>query len=150
MRQVSTAMTKTDADCLRLLPDSRLGSFHRLSDRDHRCPRFRMGFELPQILFSPRFADIGSGTRARPFYDFCLDEHVPCDHPLRGVDRHLDLADLRHLLKPFLQPDSPTLGRSGADDPHADRRLQHRFCLARDLDRREATKPAHNEDRARG
>ncbi|MGB3579606.1 MAG: hypothetical protein WBA40_00555, partial [Roseiarcus sp.] len=52
-------MTKTDADCFRLLPDRRLGSFHRLRDIDHRGPRFRMGFELPQILFSPRFADMG-------------------------------------------------------------------------------------------
>ena len=56
-RQVSTAMTKTDADRLRLLPDRRLGSFHRLRDMDHRRPRFRMDFELPQILFGPRFAD---------------------------------------------------------------------------------------------
>ena len=59
VRQVSTAMTKTYADCLRLLPDRRLGSFHRLRDLHHRCPRFRMGFELSQILFSPRFADSG-------------------------------------------------------------------------------------------
>ena len=44
-------MTKTDADCFRLLPDRRLGSFHRLRDIDDRGPRFRMGFELPQILF---------------------------------------------------------------------------------------------------
>ena len=50
-------MTKTDADCLRLLPDRRLGSFHRLRDLHHRCPCFRMGFELPQILFSPRIAN---------------------------------------------------------------------------------------------
>jgi hypothetical protein len=59
MRQVSRAMTKTDADGFRLLPDRRLGSFHRLRDIDHRGPRFRMGFELPQILFSPWFADSG-------------------------------------------------------------------------------------------
>ncbi len=31
------------------------------------------------------------GTPARLFYDFCLDEHVPSDHLLRGIDRHLDL-----------------------------------------------------------
>jgi hypothetical protein len=60
VRQVSTAMTETDADCLRLLPNRRLGSFHRFRDLDHRGPRFRMGFELPQILFSPWFADSGS------------------------------------------------------------------------------------------
>ena len=52
-------MTKTYADCVRLLPDRRLGSFHRLRDPHHRCPSFRMGFELAQILFSPWFADSG-------------------------------------------------------------------------------------------
>ena len=26
---------------------------------------------------------------ARLFYDFCLDEHAPCDHLLRGIDPHL-------------------------------------------------------------
>ena len=30
-------------------------------------------------------------TPARLFYDFCLDEHVPFDHLLRGIDRHLDV-----------------------------------------------------------
>jgi hypothetical protein len=30
----------------------------------------------------------------RLFYDFCLDDHVPADHQLRGVDRHLDLDDV--------------------------------------------------------
>jgi transposase len=41
------------------------------------------------------------GTPARLFYDFCLDEHVPSDHLLRSVDRHLELDELRQLLKPF-------------------------------------------------
>ena len=41
------------------------------------------------------------GTPARLFYDFCLDEHVPFDHMLRGIDRHLDLNDLRQSLKRF-------------------------------------------------
>ena len=26
------------------------------------------------------------GTPARLFYDFCLEEHVPVDHMLRGID----------------------------------------------------------------
>jgi hypothetical protein len=54
-------MTKTDADCLRLLPDRRLGSLNRLRDLGHRCPRFRMGFELPYVVFSP-------GLRAGVFF----------------------------------------------------------------------------------
>jgi hypothetical protein len=40
-------------------------------------------------------------TTARLFYDFCLDEHVPSDRMLRGIDRHLDLDHLRQSLKPF-------------------------------------------------
>ena len=40
-------------------------------------------------------------TPAPLFYDFCLDEHVPTDHLLRGIDRHLDLADLRQSLSRF-------------------------------------------------
>jgi hypothetical protein len=27
------------------------------------------------------------GTPVRLFYDFCLDEHVPFDHMLSGIDR---------------------------------------------------------------
>jgi transposase len=38
---------------------------------------------------------------ARLFYDFCLDDHVPSDHILRSIDRHLDLDDVRQALKPF-------------------------------------------------
>ena len=41
------------------------------------------------------------GTPARLFYDFCLDEHVPFDHMVRGIDRHLALDGLRQSLKPF-------------------------------------------------
>jgi transposase len=41
---------------------------------------------------------------ARLFYDFYLDDHVSSDHMLRGVERHLDLDDLRQSLKPFYSP----------------------------------------------
>jgi hypothetical protein len=50
-------------------------------------------------------------TSARLFYDFCLDEHVPADHMLRGIDRHLDLAELRESLKPFYSQ----MGRPSVD-----------------------------------
>src|ERR1700720_1661505 len=40
-------------------------------------------------------------TSARFFYDFCLDDHVPSDHILRSIGRHLDLDDVRQALKPF-------------------------------------------------
>src|ERR1700729_4229957 len=53
-------MTKPDADCLRLLPDRRLGSLHRLRDLNHRCPRFRMGFVC-------RMSSLVHGLRAELF-----------------------------------------------------------------------------------
>lgn len=34
------------------------------------------------------------------FYEFSIQESVPQDHPVRGVDRFLDLSDVR----PFLDP----------------------------------------------
>jgi hypothetical protein len=42
-----------------------------------------------------------SGNQDRLFYSFNLDDHVPADHLLRGIDRFLDLADLRQHLAPF-------------------------------------------------
>jgi transposase len=59
-------------------------------------------------------------TPAWLFYGFCLDEHVPSDHMLRGIDRHLELSDLRRSLKPFY-------GQIPSVDPEssADCRLLH-------------------------
>jgi transposase len=42
-----------------------------------------------------------SGTQKPLFYAFNLDEHVPADHLLRGIDRCLDLSELRRQLAPF-------------------------------------------------
>lgn len=44
------------------------------------------------------------GCQAAPaqlFYDFSLDEHVPDDHLLRRIDRHLDLDGIRTQVKPY-------------------------------------------------
>jgi transposase len=35
------------------------------------------------------------------FYSFNLDDHVPSDHLLRGIDQVLDLGELRQHLTPF-------------------------------------------------
>ena len=32
------------------------------------------------------------------FYEFSIEEFVPRDHPLRGIDRFLDLSEVRPLL----------------------------------------------------
>lgn len=42
-----------------------------------------------------------SGNQDRLFYSFNLDAHVPADHLLRGIDRFLDLTELRQHLAPF-------------------------------------------------
>jgi len=54
-RQVSASMSETDPDRLGLLPDRRLGSFHRLRDLHYRSPRFRVRLEVTQIFLGPWF-----------------------------------------------------------------------------------------------
>jgi transposase len=51
------------------------------------------------------------GEPAQLFYDFCLDDYVPGDHILRGIDRFLDLGDVREKLKPFYR----SIGRPSID-----------------------------------
>ncbi|MGH8611543.1 MAG: transposase [Gammaproteobacteria bacterium] len=41
------------------------------------------------------------GCQNRLFYSFNLEDHVPPDHLLRGIDRFLDLGELRKHLAPF-------------------------------------------------
>lgn len=41
-----------------------------------------------------------AGAQDQLFYSFNLDEHVPSDHLLRGIDRFLDLSELRSHLAP--------------------------------------------------
>lgn len=40
-------------------------------------------------------------AQERLFYSFSLEDHVPRDQLLRGIDRFLDLGDLRQHLAPF-------------------------------------------------
>ena len=41
------------------------------------------------------------GSQDRLFYSFNLDDHVPRNHLLRGIDRFFDLTELRNHLAPF-------------------------------------------------
>jgi len=41
------------------------------------------------------------GAQDELFHSFNLDDHVPRDHLLRGIDQVLDLDDLRGHLAPF-------------------------------------------------
>lgn len=42
------------------------------------------------------------------FYEFSIEEFVPQDHPMRGIDRFLDLTKVRPLLAPFYSNHSIT------------------------------------------
>jgi transposase len=42
-----------------------------------------------------------SGGQEKLFYSFNLEDHVPQNHLLRGIDQHLDLSDLRRHLSQF-------------------------------------------------
>ena len=69
---------------------------------------------------------------ARFFYDFCLDDHVPKDHQLRGIDRHLDLDGIRAALKPFYS----STGRPSVDPELMIRMLLVGYCLGIRSERR--------------
>ena len=42
-----------------------------------------------------------SGGQKKLFYSFNLDDHIPSDHLLRGIDQFLDLSELHQHLAPF-------------------------------------------------
>ena len=50
-------------------------------------------------------------AQAALFYEFSLEDHVPQDHLLRGIDRFVDLGGLRRHLAPFYS----TIGRPSVD-----------------------------------
>src|ERR1017187_5245101 len=73
-----------------------------------------------------------SGNQDRLFYSFNLDEHVPADHMLRGIDRYLDLADLRRHLAPFYSH----TGRPSVDPELMIRMLLVGYCYGIRSERR--------------
>mgnify|MGYP000124181677 CR=1 FL=1 len=42
-----------------------------------------------------------AGGQERLFYSFNLEDHVPADHLLRGIDQFLDLSELRQPLSKY-------------------------------------------------
>ncbi|BEP53041.1 hypothetical protein GmRootV118_02850 [Variovorax sp. V118] len=69
---------------------------------------------------------MGQGTaQDQLFYAFNLDDHVPLDHLLRGVDRFLDLSELRQRLAPFYSH----TGRPSIDPELMIRMLVIGYCL---------------------
>ena len=51
-----------------------------------------------------------AGGQERLFYSFNLEDHVPADHLLRGIDQCLDLSELRqHLTKYYSHTGRPSI-----------------------------------------
>jgi transposase len=73
-----------------------------------------------------------SANQERLFYSFHLDEHIPADHLLRGIDRFLDLADLRQHLAPFYSH----TGRPSVDPELMLRMLLVGYCFGIRSERR--------------
>jgi len=73
-----------------------------------------------------------SGTQDRLFYSFNLDAHVPADHLLRGIDRVLDLTDLRRHLASFYSH----TGRPSIDPELMVRMLLVGYCFGIRSERR--------------
>lgn len=66
------------------------------------------------------------------FYAFNLEDHVPRDHLLRGVDRFLDLGELRQHLTPFYSH----TGRPSIDPELIMRMLVIGYCMGIRSERR--------------
>jgi transposase len=74
----------------------------------------------------------GGGDENRLFYSFNLDEHVPADHLLRGIDQFLDLTDLRQHLAPYYSH----TGRPSVDPQLMIRMLLVGYCFGIRSERR--------------
>lgn len=72
------------------------------------------------------------GTQDQLFYSFNLDTHVPSDHLLRGIDRFLDLGELRKRLEPFYSQ----TGRPSVDPELIVRMLIVGYCFGIRSERR--------------
>jgi transposase len=73
-----------------------------------------------------------SGGQKQLFYSFNLDDHVPAEHLLRGIDRFLDLGDLRRHLAPFYSH----TGRPSIDPQLMIRMLVVGYCFGIRSERR--------------
>jgi transposase len=73
-----------------------------------------------------------SGVQEQLFYSFNLDQHVPRDHLLRGIDRFLDLGGLRKMLAKSYSP----IGRPSIDPELMIRMLVLGYCFGIRSERR--------------
>ena len=71
-------------------------------------------------------------AQAALFYEFSLEEHVPQDHLLRSIDRHLDLSSIRTHLADFYSH----TGRPSVDPELMIRMLLVGYCFGIRSERR--------------
>lgn len=72
------------------------------------------------------------GNQEPLFYSFSLEDHVPADHLLRGIDHFLDLSELR----PHLAPHYSNTGRPSIDPALMIRMLVIGYCFGIRSERR--------------
>jgi len=72
------------------------------------------------------------GGQKKLFYSFNLDDHIPYDHPLRGIDQFLDLGELRQHLAPHYSH----TGRPSIDPQLLIRMLVVGYCFGIRSERR--------------
>jgi len=70
--------------------------------------------------------------REQLFYTFCLENHVPEDHLLRGIHQFLDLSCFRQHMEPFYSP----IGRPSIDPEQMIRMLMFGYCFGIRSERR--------------
>jgi transposase len=70
--------------------------------------------------------------QAALFYEFSLEDRVPVGHPLRSIDRFVDLSGLRRELAPFCSP----TGRPSLDPGLMIRMLIIGYCFGIRSERR--------------
>ena len=73
-----------------------------------------------------------AGGQKQLFYSFNLDDHVPSDHLLRGIDQFLDLSELHQHLAPFYSH----TGRPSIDPQLLIRMLVVGYCFGIRSERR--------------
>ncbi len=65
------------------------------------------------------------GSQDKLFYSFNLDDHLPRNHLLRGLDRFFDLGELRAHLAPFYSHTGrPSIDPEDRRSTHLDVRCQ--------------------------
>ena len=66
------------------------------------------------------------------FYEFSIEDHVPSDHPLRRIDRFVDLSEIRRFLAPYYS----STGRPSIDPELRIRMLIVGYCFGIRSERR--------------